>query len=79
MEEVSVIGIDLAKNVFVLCAQAASGEIAWRKRLKRRAFKQFMAAKAPRQGSLLRLSRRQPFEASDFCSVMSREPLNSDR
>ena len=48
MEEVSVIGIDLAKNVFVLCAQTASGEIAWRKRLKRRAFKQFMAATAPR-------------------------------
>ena len=48
MEEVSVIGIDLAKNVFVLCAQTASGEIAWRKRLKRRAFEQFMAATAPR-------------------------------
>ena|SRR5262252_573329 len=48
MEKVSVIGIDLAKNVFVLCAQTASGEIAWRKRLKRRAFKQFMAATAPR-------------------------------
>ena len=48
MEEVSVIGIDLAKNVFELCALGASGEIAWRKRLKRRGFVRFMEEKAPR-------------------------------
>jgi transposase len=48
MEEVSVIGIDLAKNVFELCAQAGSGEVVWRKRLKRRGFIRFMAEKAPR-------------------------------
>jgi transposase len=48
MEEVSVIGIDLAKNVFELCAQTVTGKIVWRKRLKRKAFVEFMQKKAPR-------------------------------
>jgi transposase len=48
MEEVSVIGIDLAKNVFELCAQTVTGKIVWRKRLKRKAFMEFMQKKAPR-------------------------------
>ena len=48
MNEVSVIGIDLAKSVFELCAQSATGEIVWRKRLKRKAFMRFMEEKAPR-------------------------------
>ncbi len=48
MEEVNVIGIDLAKSVFELCALGASGEVAWTKRLKRAAFIQFMDGKAPR-------------------------------
>jgi transposase len=48
MEEISVIGVDLAKNVFELCALTASGERAWTKRLKRAAFIRFMAEEAPR-------------------------------
>ena len=48
MEEISVIGIDLAKSVFELCALRASGEVAWTKRLKRLAFIKFMEEKAPR-------------------------------
>lgn len=48
MDEISVIGIDLAKRVFELCAQTPTGNVAWTKRLRRKAFMQFMAAKAPR-------------------------------
>jgi len=48
MDEISVIGIDLAKNVFQLEAMTASGEVVWQKRLKRKAFIRFMTEEAPR-------------------------------
>lgn len=48
MDEISVIGIDLAKSVFELCALSPSGDVAWTKRLKRLAFIKFMDEKAPR-------------------------------
>lgn len=48
MEEISVIGIDLAKNVFELCALTPSGERAWTKRLRRASFIRFMEKQAPR-------------------------------
>jgi transposase len=48
MEEISVIGVDLAKNVFELCALTPSGERAWTKRLQRARFIRFMAEEAPR-------------------------------
>ena len=48
MEEISVIGIDLAKSVFELCALRGCGEVAWTKRLKRAGFIKFMDEKAPR-------------------------------
>jgi len=48
MEEISVIGIDLAKNVFELCALTASGEVAWRRRLRRARFMRFLETTAPR-------------------------------
>jgi transposase len=48
MEKITVIGIDLAKSVFQLEAQSASGVVVWKKRLRRAAFMQFMAGKAPR-------------------------------
>jgi len=47
MTEVSVIGIDLAKRVFQLCALSASGEIVWQKRLSRDAVQTFLGT-APR-------------------------------
>ncbi|MCH8239236.1 MAG: IS110 family transposase [Proteobacteria bacterium] len=48
MDEISVIGIDLAKRVFQLCALSASGEVVWNKRLGRTALMRFMADRAPR-------------------------------
>jgi transposase len=42
MEEISVIGIDLAKNVFQLAGLSAAGRVVWTKRLKRAAFMKFM-------------------------------------
>lgn len=48
MEEISVIGIDLAKSVFQLEAMTAAGEVVWKKRLTRKAFMRFMTEKAPR-------------------------------
>jgi transposase len=47
MEKITVIGIDLAKSVFQLEAQSASGAVVWKKRLRRAAFMQFMVTKAP--------------------------------
>lgn len=47
MTEVSVIGIDLAKRVFQLCALSASGEVLWQKRLSRDGVQKLLAA-APR-------------------------------
>jgi transposase len=44
MDEISVIGIDLAKNVFQLAALSADGRVIWEKRLKRDGFRRFMAA-----------------------------------
>jgi transposase len=48
MEEISVIGIDLAKSVFELCALSPWGAVVWTKRLKRRAFVAFMEETAAR-------------------------------
>ncbi len=43
MEEVSIIGVDLAKNVFQLHGAAANGSIVFRKKLSRPQFARFMA------------------------------------
>jgi len=48
MNEVSVIGIDLAKRVFQLAALDSAGGVVWTKRLKRAAFMRFMEQRAPR-------------------------------
>lgn len=47
MDEVTVIGIDLAKGVYEICLQAADGSVVSRRRLRRGAFERFMM-KAPR-------------------------------
>lgn len=48
MEEINVIGIDLAKRVFQLCAMTRSGTIVWEKRLRRAALTKFLEDEAPR-------------------------------
>jgi transposase len=48
VKKITVIGIDLAKSVFQLEAQSASGAVVWKKRLRRTAFIEFMTMKAPR-------------------------------
>src|SRR5215472_7237460 len=48
MEEISVIGIDLAKSVFQLEALSPNGAVVWKKRLRRAAFMRFMEKQAPR-------------------------------
>ena len=47
MEEVTIIGIDLAKNVFQLHGAAADGSVIFRKKLTRQQFQRFMAAQRP--------------------------------
>ncbi len=47
MEEVTIIGIDLAKNVFQLHRAAADGSVEFRKKLTRLQFRRFMAAQPP--------------------------------
>jgi len=47
MEEIKVIGIDLAKSVFEICTTAEDGRAVERRRLKRRSFAAYME-KAPR-------------------------------
>lgn len=43
MEEVSIIGVDLAKNVFQLHGAAADGSVVFRKELSRPQFARFIA------------------------------------
>lgn len=43
MEEVSIIGVDLAKNVFQVHGAAADGSVVYRKKLSRPQFARFMA------------------------------------
>ena len=43
MEEVSIVGVDLAKNVFQMHGAAADGAIVFRKKLSRLQFARFMA------------------------------------
>jgi transposase len=44
MKEVSIIGVDLAKNVFQLHGAAADGSVLFRKKLTRLQFERFMAS-----------------------------------
>lgn len=44
MKEVSIIGIDLAKQVFQLHGATADGEVVFRKKLSRKQFAVFMEA-----------------------------------
>ena len=43
MKEVTIIGVDLAKNVFQLHGAAADGSVVFRKRLTRVQFHKFMS------------------------------------
>lgn len=47
MEEVSIIGVDLAKNVFQVHGAAADGSVVFRKKLSRPQFARFMADQPP--------------------------------
>jgi transposase len=44
MKEVSIIGVDLAKNVFQLHGASTDGSVVFRKKLTRLQFERFMAA-----------------------------------
>ena len=46
-EEVTIIGVDLAKNVFQLHGAAADGSVVFRKKLSRPQFARFMAEQPP--------------------------------
>jgi transposase len=47
MGEVSIIGVDLAKNVFQLHGAASDGSVVFRKKLSRPQFARFMADHVP--------------------------------
>ena len=47
MKEISIIGVDLAKNVFQLHGAAAEGTVLFRKKLSRPQFQRFMADQPP--------------------------------
>ena len=49
MEEVTIIGVDLAKNVFQVHGAAADGSVVFRKKLSRPQFARFMAVQSPCQ------------------------------
>ncbi len=48
MKEISIIGVDLAKNVFQLHGAAADGSVLFRKKLTRPQFQRFMAEQGSR-------------------------------
>lgn len=45
--EINTIAIDLAKNVFALCAANAAGELIWRKELRHAQLLSFMRRQRP--------------------------------
>lgn len=47
MEEVTILGVDLAKNVFQMHGAAADGSVVFRKKLSRPQFARFMAEHPP--------------------------------
>ena len=47
MDEITIIGIDLAKNVFQLHGAATDGSVVFRKKLTRPQFQRFMASHPP--------------------------------
>ncbi|WP_353853310.1 hypothetical protein [Shinella sp.] len=47
MEEVSIVGVDLAKQVFQVHGAAADGRVLFRKKLSRSQFPRFMAGLRP--------------------------------
>ncbi len=47
MGEVTIIGVDLAKNVFQVHGAAADGSVVFRKKLSRPQFARFMAEQPP--------------------------------
>lgn len=47
MEEVSIVGVDLAKQVFQVHGAAADGRVLFRKKLSRPQFAKFMATLPP--------------------------------
>lgn len=47
MEEVSIIGVDMAKNVFQVHGATADGSVMFRKKLSRPQFTRFMAEQPP--------------------------------
>ena len=47
MKEVTIIGVDLAKNVFQLHGAASNGSVVFRKKLSRPQFARFMAEQSP--------------------------------
>jgi transposase len=47
MGEVSIIGVDLAKNVFQLHGASAEGSVVFRKKLSRPQFTRFMSEQPP--------------------------------
>ncbi len=47
MKEISIIGVDLAKNVFQLHGAAADGTVFFRKKLSPPQFQRFMADQPP--------------------------------
>jgi transposase len=49
MREISIIGVDLAKNVFQVHGAAADGSVLFRKKLSRPQFARFMADQPPCQ------------------------------
>jgi transposase len=48
MLKVTIIGVDLAKNVFLLHGAAEDGSVVFRKKLSRPLFERFMAGHPPR-------------------------------
>lgn len=51
MKEVSIIGVDLAKQVFQLHGATAEGEVVFRKKLSRKQFLAFMQTHRKREGN----------------------------
>ena len=72
MKEVSIIGVDLAKQVFQLHGATAGGEVVLRKKLSRKQFLVFMQSHPGCIVALEGIRRLRPIEICGFRAVPDR-------
>ncbi|MFM7335397.1 MAG: hypothetical protein ACKO1H_13475 [Tabrizicola sp.] len=73
MKDVSIIGVDLAKNVFQLHGAASDGSVVYRKKLSRVQFERFMSGHPAMQDAIDHAEGMAPDAAPQFLAIIDRD------